>query len=377
MYGVYSQQASGGVIPFQEVIIIGGSNNRIFRSTDDGVSFSEQTVPHPSIPTFAVAWRNVFYCNGKFFISGMWNGSGYGTMVSHDYGLTWVNISNQAIESIVWNGTYYFAGFNKQIRRSANLTSWTNLTLQGENYQSTQDLCVDNNNNVYWSSNKWDELGLLLGIQKCVAPYNSENISLIGAPNPSSIPNETRGTLYKTSNGLILGTYGSVASQRIYSTVNYTSLVAASSSYVITGYGTFDIVVGAYAYKFGTTSDVIKGRGTPIIAGGLSSTTHPNNGRATSIDTDGTTFVTKSSTGSGGFIWTRAVTANTSTWTSTAMGFIPTSVFYTGMSFLVMNATNVRRSVTGTSGWSTATTPFGGNSYNDYGNRNIASSYKV
>ena len=367
MYGVYSQQASGGAsVP--EVLIIGGNNSRVFRSTDDGLSFTTQIIYHPSAPSTATTWSKVFYCNGKFFISGV-----NGCMVSHDYGLTWVNIINEEMRSIVWNGTYYFAGIGYQIRRSADLATWTALTPSGSLYQRGDDLCVDNNNNVYWSQNRNTSVSTYLSIQKCVAPYNSGNISSINAGTPGAIPTGTNGRLYKTSNGLILSTYNGNTQQRIYSTTNYATLTAASGSYQVTQSVLFDIVVGEYAYKFGPNTQSIRGRGTPVIDV-LSTTTSPNNLGVHFMDTNGTTFVARVS-GTTTAVWTRDVTANSTAWTSTNMGFNPLNVFYTGKSFLVMNGSNLRRSETGLGGWSTATNPFS-NQLNNSANINPASSYK-
>lgn len=368
MYGVYSQQSGGGPsVP--EVLIIGGSNSRIFRSTDDGLTFTTQIVYHPSQPSTPLPWGRVFFCNGKFFISA----GTVGSMVSHDFGLTWVTVRNEGIYSIVWNGTYYFACFNYQIRRSADLVTWTNLSSNGVAFQNGDDLCVVGND-VYWSTNRNIESSprSFLGIRKCVAPYNMANVTSINVPG--SVPHGTIGLLHKTSNGLILtARINNTSQQRIYSTSDYITLTAANSSYISTVNSVkFDIVVGDYAYIL---SAVIPfgGYGSPVI-NTLSSTTAPNNSRALYVDTDGTTFVTKVP-GTQTLIWTRAVTANSTAFSSTDVGFNATSVFYTGKSFLVMNGTNLRRSETGTSGWSTAINPFSGN-FNG-GTISLASSYKI
>lgn len=367
MYGVYSQQASGGGVSVPEVLIIGGINSRIFRSTDDGVSFTTQIVYHPSQPSTPVAWDKVFYCNGKFFISG-----NYGCMVSHDYGLTWVNIINQHMSSIVWNGTYFFAGINYQVRRSADLVTWTNVSTQGISHNRADDLCVVDNN-VYWSINRDTTIGnsSFLGIRKCVPPYNSSGAFPV--PNHTSIPNGTNGYLYQTSNGLVLTTSGGGTQQRIYSTTNYTSFTAAAPGYSVSASLEFDIVVGDQVFKFGSTSDVIRGRGTPVIDA-LYTTTHPNNNRVNTIDTDGTTFVAAYGSTR---IFTREVTANTTAWTSSSFIFIPNTVFYTGKSFLVFNNLSLRRSETGIGGWSIVITPFGSNGTATINKNKIASSYKI
>lgn len=361
MFGVYSQQGGGQSVP--EVIIVGGMNSRIFRSTDDGLTFSEQIVYHPSQPSTPATWNGVFYCNGKFFIS-----SAYGCMVSHDYGLTWVNIINQAMQSIVWNGTYYFAGIGRTIRRSGDLVTWTSLTLSGSSYHNAEDLCVVGED-VYWSQNRGN-LTQYLSIQKCVAPYGSFNISSINTATPATIPTGTNGRLYKTSNGLILTAGGGGTQQRIYSTTNYTTLTAANPAYSQSQSTVIDIVVGNNAYLF--APGTFRGMGTPVIDV-LSTQSIPNNLGVTSIDTNGTTFVARV-TGTTTAVWRRDVTASVTAWTSTSMGFTPNIVFYTGKSFLVMNNTSVRRSETGTSGWSAAINPFGSNSFSG---AKIASNYKV